>query len=140
MVRQYRTKMRIAGRRAQLFRSFAGCCAVLWLAGSLSAAQENLIGRWTGSHCPQGHTQSQQHSPNHCVWHCGGIGDQASSERGRASVSIHAGYIWSFGAVVLHAAVFHAEIVPRGPPPIQSVVWMMSCQETGSAPRYESDN
>ncbi|UVT15411.1 MAG: hypothetical protein H8K04_16610 [Nitrospira sp.] len=102
--------------RARFIRALAGCCVALWLAGSLSVTQGNLSAQWTTPHCPQGQTPNAQHGHSHCVWHCGGIDVQGTSGRGGASVDAPIGRVWNLGADTLLVGMFHAEIVPRGPP------------------------
>lgn len=95
-------------------RALAGCCAVLWLAGSLSVTQGNLTPQWTTPHCPQGQAPSAKHS--HCVWHCDGIEAHPSSGRSGAWIVVPNGYVRNPGEKGLFLAMVHMEIVPRGPP------------------------
>ncbi len=102
------------GRR--IFRTLSGCCAVLWLAGSLSIAQGNLTTQSTGTHCPSGQAQNGQHSHNHCAWHCGGLDIQGGGGPGELSTDIQAILAWSLGDSPLQDVVPDGEFPPRGPP------------------------
>ena len=101
-------------RQQQVSRVLTACCAVLWLTGPLSVAQDN----WTAAHCTQGQTQNSQHSHNHCAWHCGGIDIQGSGGRGEFSTDIHVSRIWSLGVILLLDTDLAGELPPRGPPQI----------------------
>lgn len=105
-------------RQARLSRVSAGCCAALWLAGSLSIAQGNLAPQWTQPHCPQGQTHGSQHSHQHCVWHCGGLDIQGGGGRGEIFTDIHVSRVWSLGDIPLLDAGLADEFPPRGPPPV----------------------
>jgi hypothetical protein len=102
--------------RQQISRTLSGCCAVLWLAGSLSIAQGSLTTQWAGTHCPQGQAQNGQHSHNHCAWHCGGLDIQGGGGPGELSTDIQVSLAWSLGAIPLQDAVPYGEFPPRGPP------------------------
>ncbi|MGZ8374705.1 MAG: hypothetical protein ACXW4A_07205 [Nitrospira sp.] len=102
--------------RQQVSRVLSSCCAVLWLAGSLSVAQGNLTPQWTAPHCPSGQTQNGQQSHNHCAWHCGGLDIQSDGGQGTISAEIHVSRVWSIGDIPRQDAVSDGEFPPRGPP------------------------
>jgi hypothetical protein len=102
--------------RQQIYRALTGCCTVLWLAGSLSISQANLMPQWTAAHCPQGQAQNGQHSHNHCAWHCGGFDIQGVGGAGDPSSDIQVSLTWSLGDIPLLDAVPDGEFPPRGPP------------------------
>jgi|CXWL01.1.fsa_nt_gi hypothetical protein len=104
--------------RQQVSRILSGCCAVLWLTGSLSVAQGNLTPQWTASHCPSGQTQNGQQSHNHCAWHCGGLDIQSGGGQGRISADIDVGRVWSIGDIPRQDAALDGEFPPRGPPQV----------------------
>jgi hypothetical protein len=102
--------------RQQVSRMLTGCCAVLWLSGSLSVGQENLTAQWVAPHCPQGQTQNSKHSHNHCVWHCGSLDIQGGGGRGELSANVHVSRVWSLGAIPFQDTALDGEFPPRGPP------------------------
>jgi hypothetical protein len=102
--------------RQQVSRVLTGCCAVFWLIGPLSVAQGNLTTQWMGTQCPQGQTQSGQHSHSHCMWHCGGLDIQSGGVRGETTTNIHVSPVWSLGDAPLEQAALDGEFPPRGPP------------------------
>jgi hypothetical protein len=102
--------------RPHISRALTGCWVVLWLTGSLSVAQGNLLPQWNMPHCPSGQAQHSQHNHNHCVWHCGGIDAQGTSERGGISADGLSLRVWALGAVPQQYAVIDAEVMLRGPP------------------------
>lgn len=102
--------------RQQVSRMLSGCCAVLWLTGSLSVAQGNLAPQWAAPHCPQGQTQNSQQSHNHCAWHCGGLDIQGGGGQGEVSADLHVSRVWSLGDIPRQDAALDGEFPPRGPP------------------------
>jgi len=115
---EYGSRSRIARHSAQFARVLAVCCAIFWLAGSLSITQGMLAPQWNQPHCPQGQTHSAQHSPSHCVWHCGGLDIQGGGGRGEAFTGIHVSHVWTLGVIPLQDAVLDGEFPPRGPPQV----------------------
>jgi hypothetical protein len=102
--------------RQHVSRILSGCCAVLWLLGSLSIAQGNLAPQWTAPHCPSGQTQNGQQSHSHCAWHCGGFDIQSGSGRGEVSTDTQVSRVWSLGEIPFQDAAVDGEFPPRGPP------------------------
>ncbi|CUS35837.1 hypothetical protein [Candidatus Nitrospira nitrificans] len=102
--------------RRQVSRMLSGCCAVLWLTGSLSVTQGNLTPQWTASHCPSGQTQNGQHSHTHCAWHCGGLDIQGGGGQGILSADTHVSRVWSLGVIPRQDAASDGDFPPRGPP------------------------
>jgi hypothetical protein len=102
--------------RQQVSRVLTGCCVVLWLTGSLSVAQGNLLPQWNMPHCPQGQTQNSQQNHNHCSWHCGGLDIQSSGERGETYTDVLVSRAWCLGVIPLLDATREGEFPPRGPP------------------------
>lgn len=97
-------------------RTLAGLCALLWVAGSVSAAYGSLMSQWTTSHCPEGTSHHTQHSQSHCVWHCDGIDAQATGGRlpgSQADPSIGPA---SSGGRVFQTVPHRSGSIPRGPP------------------------
>ncbi|WHZ26898.1 MAG: hypothetical protein OJF51_001694 [Nitrospira sp.] len=90
--------------------------AALWLAGALSVGLEKFTPQWTTTHCPQGQTHGAQHSPNHCVWHCGGIHTQGAGVRGETSVDAHVRRVRSLSNISPQDAGLDSEFPSRGPP------------------------
>jgi len=105
-------------RRGTASRVIAGLCVALWLAGSVTVAQGTPSPQWTAPHCPEGQTQSSQHSHNHCAWHCDGIDTSASAGRSGSSSPAPTGYlIGPFTRTPLAIALI-AGMAPRGPPQV----------------------
>lgn len=102
--------------RQQVSRMLSGCCALLWLIGSLSVAQGNLPIQWAAPHCPSGQTQNGQQSHNHCVWHCVGFDIQNGGGRGETSADLQVSLVWSLGTIPSQHAVSDGQFPPRGPP------------------------
>jgi hypothetical protein len=102
--------------RQQISRVLSGCCAVLWLTGSLSIAQGNLTPQWTAPHCPSGQTQNGQQSHNHCAWHCEGLDIQSGGGQGEVSTDLHVSPVWNLGDIFRQDAALDGEFPPRGPP------------------------
>jgi len=102
--------------RQHISRMLAGCCAVLWLIGSLSIAHGNLTEQWLAPHCPSGQAQSGQQSHNHCAWHCGGFDIQRGGGRGETTADVPVSLVWSLGAIPRQDAALDGEFPPRGPP------------------------
>jgi len=102
--------------RQQVTRALSGCCALLWLSGSLSVAQGNLTTQWVAPHCPSGQTQNGQQSHNHCAWHCGGFDIQSGGGRGEIFVDLQVSRVWSLGDIPRQDAALDGEFPPRGPP------------------------
>jgi hypothetical protein len=102
--------------RQQVSRALTGCCAVLWLTGSLSVGQGNLMPQWAAPHCPSGQAQNGQHSHNHYAWHCGGLDIQGVDGQGTISADTHVSRVWSLGVIPRQDAVSDGEFPPRGPP------------------------
>lgn len=102
--------------RQHISRVLTGCCALLWLTGSLSIVQGHLTQQWTAPHCPQGQTQNSQQHHNHCAWHCGGFDIQSGGGRGEGSTGSHVSRVWSLGVILLQDAALDGEFPPRGPP------------------------
>ena len=118
----HRSRIWSARRKVSFAYALTGCCAVLWLVGSLPVAQGHVAPQWTHPHCPQGQTHGSQHSHNHCLWYCGGIDSQAASVRGGISVEVLISRVWSLGAGSKLDTSVDAEIEPRGPPRLVLVV------------------
>lgn len=102
--------------RQEVSRALTGCCVVLWLTGSLSAAQGNLLPQWNMPHCPSGQAQHSQQNHNHCVWHCSGFDIQSGDGRGETSADGHVSLVWNLGTVPFEYAVIDGQFPPRGPP------------------------
>lgn len=102
--------------RQEVSRVLTGCCALLWLTGSLSVGQGNLTAQWTAPHCPSGQTQHSQQSHNHCAWHCSGFDIQGSGGRGETSADLQVGLVWSLGTIPFQHADVDGQFPPRGPP------------------------
>ncbi len=102
--------------RQEVSRTLTGCCAVLWLTGSLSVAQGNLTSQWTAPHCPSGQTQNGQQSHNHCAWHCGGLDIQSGGGRSETTADVQVSFVWRLGVIPVQDAVVDGQFPPRGPP------------------------
>lgn len=118
----HRSRIWNSGARGRFARALATCSVALWLAGSLSVAQGNLMPQWTQPHCPQGQTHGAQHSHHHCVWYCGGIDAQGTSQRGGNSVDGPSLRVWSLGVIPFQDADSANDFPPRGPPHRLSVI------------------
>lgn len=109
-------QMRSMNGRVRGVRAIAVICVGLWLAGSVTVTQGTLAPQSAAPHCPEGQTQSSQHSHNHCAWHCDGIDTPISTGRSGSSSPAPAGYlIGSFAQTPLSIAL-SAGMAPRGPP------------------------
>jgi len=104
--------------RQQVTRALSGCCALLWLTGSLSVAQGNLTTQWVAPHCPSGQTQNSQQSHNHCAWHCGSLDIQSGGGRSETAADVEVTLVWSLGAIPVQEAILDGQFPPRGPPQI----------------------
>lgn len=96
----------------------AGLCALLWIAGSVSAAYGSLTPQWTTPHCPQGASHHTQHTQSHCVWHCDGVDAQATGGRlpgSQADLSIG---LTPSGGRLFQTTVHCSGSIPRGPPSV----------------------
>ena len=99
-------------------RTLAGLCALLWVAGAVSAAYGSLTPQWTTPHCPQGTSHHTQHSQSHCVWHCDGIDAQASGGRTPSIQIDPSAYLAYFRGRSFQTLAHRSGIVPRGPPAV----------------------
>lgn len=115
-MRGVRVSIWMVRQRVRVARVLAGCCAALWLVGSLPVVQGNLTPQWTMPHCPQGHTSNSAQSHHHCAWHCGGIDTTDGGVRSGLFVVDPVGARWNFDANARRVTVAYAEMVPRGPP------------------------
>jgi hypothetical protein len=97
-------------------RALAGLCALLWVAGSVSAAYGSLTPQWTQPHCPQGPSHHAQHSQSHCVWHCDGIDAQTSTGRTPGSQADPSVYLANTGGRSFQTLAHRSGTIPRGPP------------------------
>lgn len=120
--------------RQQVSRMLSGCCAVLWLAGSLSIAQGNPATQWTGAHCPQGQAQNGHPIHNHCAWHCGGLDIQGGGGPGEFPTDIRVSRVWTLSAISLLDAVPDGEFPPRGPPRALEIAKTYLLREPAYAP------
>ncbi|HMS85792.1 MAG TPA: hypothetical protein PKD12_19280 [Nitrospira sp.] len=102
--------------RQHISRALTTCCVVLWLAGSLSTVQGNLLPQWSLPHCPSGQTQHGQESHSHCAWHCGGLDVQSGGGQGEVSTDTQVSRVWSLGDICIGDAACAGEFPPRGPP------------------------
>jgi len=99
-------------------RTLAGLCALLWIAGSVSAAYGSLTPQWTTSHCPQGTAHHAQHSQSHCVWHCDGIDAQATGGRVPGSQADLSSFLSYSASRSLQPVAHRSGAIPRGPPAV----------------------
>lgn len=97
-------------------RALAGFCALLWVAGSVSAAYGSLTPQWTMPHCPQGASHHAQHSQSHCVWHCDGIDAQAAGGRVPGSQADPSSVLSYSAGRSLQTVAHRLGAIPRGPP------------------------
>ncbi|MCC6141534.1 MAG: hypothetical protein IT389_13070 [Nitrospira sp.] len=110
------TEHRSGLMRGAVSRALAGFCALLWIAGSVSAAYGSLTPQWTLPHCPQGTSHHAQHSQSHCVWHCDGVDAQASLGRNPGAQTDPFGYWAETGGRSLQTVAHRTGAIPRGPP------------------------
>lgn len=108
--------MRSLNRQVRGVRAIAVICVGLWLAGSMTVVQGTLAPQWTAPHCPEGQTQSSQHSHNHCAWHCDGIDTPVSTGRSGNSSPALAGYLIGSFIRTFFPVTLSAGMPPRGPP------------------------
>ncbi|WP_146216087.1 hypothetical protein [Nitrospira lenta] len=99
-------------------RALVGFCALLWVAGSVSAAYGSLTPQWTTPHCPQGASHHAQHSQSHCVWHCDGVDTQASAGRNPGAQLDPFGYLANTGGRSPRTVAHQTGTIPRGPPAV----------------------
>jgi hypothetical protein len=109
-------QMWTANRRARFFRTIAGACVVLWVAGSVSTLYGSLTSQWTTPHCPQSHSNSAHHTHGSCAWHCEGINAQSSSGRSWGPSIAPTGFVFGHHSATLYAIVLNGGITSRGPP------------------------
>lgn len=102
--------------RKEISQVLTGCWVVLWLTGSLSVAQGNLLPQWNMPHCPSGQAQHSQQSHNHCAWHCSGFDIQSSGGRGETPADLQLGLVWSLGTIPFQHVDVDGQYPPRGPP------------------------
>jgi hypothetical protein len=117
-MRARETERRMGLMQGAVGRALAGLCALLWVAGSVSAAYGSLTPQWTTPHCPQGTSHHAQHSQNHCVWHCDGVDTQATGGRVPGSLAAPSSFLSFAAGRSLQTVVHRLGAIPRGPPAV----------------------
>mgnify|MGYP001557995201 FL=1 len=116
MMRARVTEQRRVMMPGAVGRTLAGLCALLWVAGSVSAAYGSLTPQWTTPHCPQGASHHGQHSQSHCVWHCDGVDAQATGGRVPGSQADPSSFLSYSAGRSLQTVAHRLGAIPRGPP------------------------
>ncbi len=118
MMRAEATEHRRVMMPGAVGRTLAGLCALLWVAGSVSAAYGSLTPQWTTPHCPQGTSHHAQNNQSHCIWHCDGVDAQASVGRNPGAQADPFGYLANTGGRSLQTVAHRTGAIPRGPPAV----------------------